>query len=1147
MRLHRLEMVAFGPFAESTVVDFDSLGSDGLFLLHGQTGAGKTTVLDAIAFALFGRVPGARGESKRLHSDHAAANTPPRVDLEATLSGRTVRLTRSPEFERPKQRGTGFAKQAAKAILIWLDGSGENLSRIPDIGAEVTRLLGMSAEQFFQVALLPQGDFARFLRAENDEREKLLEKLFDTQRFGTAEQWLADKRRSSAGELDTNGRNVENLIVQVGMTAGIGATETIGPLEAVEWSQNLLATARTDLSAAVTELELRRTESARADAAVEQQRKLAELHRRLGEARRQLDAFTASAEQRAADRAELDRARRAEPVNAAIEEARTAVQTARHRDSAADRAAARLRELAEEKASRDIAGIDLIDTDIAAVGSSRSGDVIRSGDATRLREVTHPGNATRSGYATRSRDATHSRGSDLPGDSAFPGGSDLAGCSDLAGSSDHQGGFDHPEGSDCLGDSDHGPSRENDLDAAIRRWSAQLGTLDEVRSDATAASRVTAERDQLRARDNTLAETTTRLVRRRRDLPEHIRGAEARSQEATAAKAALPGLSAECERLQGAAAAAVELATRRTALDGARVDLESARGTYLNAKEYRLELRERRLAGMAAELAGRLTEGQPCVVCGALDHPTPARSSDDAVSKEAEDAAAAAEEDADRTRDRAAAALADIERDIESLATRAGDTDRAELAAALRTATDRYTDTADLAEQADTAAAALSRLRAEETQLHEELRATETEQGTVTAHIAAAETRLAELAERLRAAAGADPTIDRRRARLDSLVSAATDLRDNRAEATTAWIQAIASIARVENVARDAGLVSAGEASHAATTADVADAAHAVDATAVGTDPEAAATPARVNPTDTAPDEAIAVLDMYVSVVAEAARPARRQTELDEALVAADRARAHAEAVLAEPEIRTAADTEPGDLPAIQEAARLARNTVDEAVAAHAAASLRASGLEELSGQLWAAVDVIAPAQREHEELAALADVVAGRGANNRKMSLRSYVLAARLEEVALAGSVRLRRMSGNRYEFVHTDRAGSHGRRGGLGLDIRDDYTGAVRSAKTLSGGETFMAALALALGLADTVAADSGGVVLDTIFIDEGFGGLDADALDAVMGVLDELRAGGRVVGVVSHVDEMRQRIPCRLHVVRGRAGSHLRTTVA
>lgn len=291
----------------------------------------------------------------------------------------------------------------------------------------------------------------------------------------------------------------------------------------------------------------------------------------------------------------------------------------------------------------------------------------------------------------------------------------------------------------------------------------------------------------------------------------------------------------------------------------------------------------------------------------------------------------------------------------------------------------------------------------------------------------------------------------------------------------------------------------------------------------------------------------MALLTAYARVVTAASRTTQRQNEIEAVLVAADRARAHAEAVLAEPEIQAAASTEPGDLEELESAVAAAQTQLNAAVAAHAEATRRVNLLEDLGGQLWAAVDRIAPVQRAHEELAALAEVVAGRGENNRRMSLRSYVLAARLEEVALAGSVRLRRMSGGRYEFVHSDKAGPRGRRGGLGLDIRDDYTAAVRPAKTLSGGESFMAALSLALGLADTVAAESGGVVLDTIFIDEGFGGLDADTLDAVMGVLDELRAGGRVVGVVSHVDEMRQRIPSRLHVIRGRAGSQLRTTVA
>ena len=129
-------------------------------------------------------------------------------------------------------------------------------------------------------------------------------------------------------------------------------------------------------------------------------------------------------------------------------------------------------------------------------------------------------------------------------------------------------------------------------------------------------------------------------------------------------------------------------------------------------------------------------------------------------------------------------------------------------------------------------------------------------------------------------------------------------------------------------------------------------------------------------------------------------------------------------------------------------------------------------------------------------------------------------------------------------YEFVHSDAVGPRGRRGGLGIEVRDEYTGTVRATTTLSGGETFFASLALALGLADVVSAESGGRVLDTIFIDEGFGTLDPEALDLVMGVLDELRSGGRVVGVVSHVGELRERIPAQLEVVRRDNGSSVHT---
>ncbi|MGY2124970.1 AAA family ATPase [Nocardia gipuzkoensis] len=1061
MRLHKLEMIAFGPFAEPTVVDFDALGADGLFLLHGQTGAGKTTVLDAIAFALYGRVPGARGESKRLHSDHAPEHTPPQVTLEATLGGRRLRLRRSPEFQRRKRDGTGLRTINPKATLTWLDGRGENLSRIPDIGEEVLRLLGMSADQFFQVVLLPQGDFARFLRADNEDREKLLEKLFDTGRFGTAEHWLADQRRAAEAELDARTDGIKRLITQVGMAAGVA--DSAGLTECVGWSQDLLSSARADLATAVAELERCQRASARAREQAEQQRRLHELRRRMSAARAQLDVYAAGAELRAAAQAELELARRAEPVVAAIDEARSAVRTQRQRDGEERDAARRLAARLLEPASVELGVIELVDPDGAQV-----------------------------------RD-------------------------------------------------------DADIDAAIQRWSGQIGALDEVLTVAAGATRLEGELGALRTEDATLARRVTELAARRDELPAALTAAEARLREATEAVAALPGITSETGRLQAAATAAVELAARRTDLDHARVEFDAARSAHLDAKELVLELRERRLSGMAAELAGGLVDGSPCAVCGSAEHPAPARPTDSAVSKDEEEAAVAAERAAEDTRDRALARITGLEREIEALLARGGDTDRVELAAALRAATDRYEDTSELAAGAEGLRIELTRLRDDEARLHDELRACEARRSAVAATIVSAQSRLTELTERLRAAAGADETVDRRRARLAALVAEAAALRDARAEAAAAREQVSLIADRVENMARAAGFVPEGEFGAAlpagSSSADPSGAGSAV--------PEESGEVVRAGSGSAGADEPVhrdaiardnvALLTAYAKVVAVAARGPQRQAEIEADLVAADRARAAAQAVLAEPEIRAASEQEPGDLAELDALVAAAQNELNAAVAAHAEASRRASQLEDLGGQLWAAVDRIAPARQAFEELDGLADVVAGRGANNRRMSLHSYVLAARLEEVAQAGSLRLRRMSGGRYEFVHSDKAGPRGRRGGLGLDIRDDYTGAVRPAKTLSGGETFMASLSLALGLADTVAAESGGLVLDTLFIDEGFGGLDADTLDAVMGVLDELRAGGRVVGVVSHVDEMRQRIPSRLHVLRGRAGSRLQATLA
>jgi DNA repair protein SbcC/Rad50 len=162
-------------------------------------------------------------------------------------------------------------------------------------------------------------------------------------------------------------------------------------------------------------------------------------------------------------------------------------------------------------------------------------------------------------------------------------------------------------------------------------------------------------------------------------------------------------------------------------------------------------------------------------------------------------------------------------------------------------------------------------------------------------------------------------------------------------------------------------------------------------------------------------------------------------------------------------------------------------------------------------------------------------------------MSLKRYVLAAYLEEITEAASIRLAAMTDGRYRLRHSDERARHGAASGLSVVVGDAWTGVEREVSSLSGGETFQAALAFALGLADVVQRHAGGVHLDTLFVDEGFGALDADALEQAIAELDRLREGGRLVGVISHVAALRERISAGIRVTRTPTGSHAHIEVA
>ena len=984
MRLHHLEVAAFGPYRGREVVDFDALGADGLFLLHGDTGAGKTTLLDAVAFALFGSVPGARGEVKRLRCDLAEADDPTEVVLELTVQGQRMRLARSPEYERPKRRGEGTTTQPAKASLTWLDGApaglgvnGVNggLTRIDEVGRTVERLLGMNAAQFFQVVLLPQGEFARFLRADTGERERLLEKLFGTKRFADVEAWFRDLRAERKRALERGRGEAREWLARFAQVAGEDAPE--GAVSA--W----IADVRKRMQRAVTEAEIARTAAVSARDAAEQDlagcRIAADRIQRVRTAHQRLASLAAQEAERARWSAEIGAARRAATVAGSVTQA--------------DRFAARLGQARQTE--------ELRARELAATGYAETGAEI-----VELRE-----------HAGKLREA--------------------AGA--LAG-----------------------------LVAEAEQQHRDLRDVERLAE--------TAARERARA-----AVSAEKLA----GIPEQVRELRVRLAAGTEAAVKLDALRQREAELAAAVRDAATLPEAERRVVETDEDLRETTNRHLQAREHRLWLRELRLDGMAAELAAGLAERAACPVCGSDRHPNPARPAGEQVDRAREAAAEEAENRAEQRRKAAETARHTAETRLTALRERLRGRCGEELNVELAELNEQLARLTGLASQKASLASKIQALEEEAEALGERRRSAERAATAVETQRRARSATSSASARRLDEARGEHSDVAARREHLRQVVRALDAL----VEARSARMGAEEGLDQQRAAVREA-LAAAGFAT--------------------------------------------------VEQMRAAARDEKAVSRLEKQLSEATTAEAAARSTLAEPELVGVSPDDDVDVASAVESARSARERAEAAVAALRASSVRSDDLAGLARRLEAATRELEPVEEAFAELDALTDVVNGRGQNFRKMSLRSYVLAARLEEVAVAATARLRKMSQGRYSFVHSDAAGAHGTRGGLGLDVLDDYSGRIRPAKTLSGGESFLASLSLALGLADVVAAETGGALLDTLFVDEGFGTLDAETLDVVMNILDELRAGGRVVGLVSHVEELRQRIPTRLRVRSSRSGS-------
>ena len=1020
MRIHRLEIQAFGPFADRQVIDFDELGAHGLFLLNGPTGAGKTSILDAICYALYGSVPGARQTAKRLRSDHAAPDTAPEVLCEFSSGDRRFEVVRNPAWDRPAKRGTGktVLEQAHTSLRELVNGEWVTKSARNDEAAdEILALLGMNKDQFTRVVMLPQGDFAAFLRADAKTRAELLQQLFGTTRFEDIENQLREDLSSASRELQAARSEAEHVLRR--------ARD-----EMQRWADPTGTGDEDDGTGTAGEGEPGGTETD----AVE-------------EFRRMLAARTAAARE-----AQIGLA-------AAQREAEAAQQDVEQRRARG--LARRQLEREEQLHARQLAEVEPLRTALARHGEAEAlGGYVRAVDAAAARLQLREAGAAQ----TLADLAAHPRSS-VYGLVCEPAAENAEAAAELA--------------------------------AADARLSAELG----------AAEAALADEQRINSLETELADATGRAdTRRAAAAAAGAAGARLRAEE-TELTGELESLRKRAARRESAAedverARALTRAIgeyARAAREASAADEAAAtlRGSYQDRRQEWQDKLQRRLEQAAAELAGRLESGQGCPVCGSAEHPAPAVLPDgeSAVTKLDEDKARqltdAAEQEFEAARLQADAA----NRGLAELRIQGGDGDPGTARALEAAAVEALTLAADAGRELDAALQRCTELSAKLEQLSEEESAalvaaaqadeqclsTQRQISELSGRVAAARDGFASLAERVDSLAGLRGLAAAARGALADLQTA----RDNAAEAQEDLS------ARLDESEFESG--------------------QAVRNALLGAEAAAA----------------------YKSTVTEYDSEGQRlalRRESEESAAALD---GHGEPL-------PVPDEE--DLVLAADCTAAARTRLTGCSVELGLLEASTNALREYGRELAEAAERIRPLEERHELLRSVTDTARGLGENGYKMTLSTYVLAARLEQVAAAATERLAAMTGGRYALVHSDST-SGNKKAGLGLHVTDAWTGQHRDTSTLSGGESFMASLALALGLADVVQQETGGVSIETLFVDEGFGSLDETSLEQVMDALEGLRDGGRVVGLVSHVAEMKQRIGAQLQITKGRNGSSVR----
>lgn len=1020
MRPVRLETRAFGPYAGSQILDFRELGNRTLFLIHGPTGAGKTSILDAICFALYGECSGADREPRRMRSDHADAGMLTEVILDFRLGDESYRVFRRPEQLRPKKRGGGATLARAEATLWRRSGLARDdeegtvlATQWSGVTEEIERLLGFRSDQFRQVVVLPQGEFRRLLLSDSRERQSILEVLFRTELYRRIEEAL----KKAAKEIELQFKDAQRSRAFILEQAAVASLDELG-------SRRLEVQTHIELLEAqlVTHAHAEKT----AQAKLNEGRSISEKLREVAEA----ETFLAGIEQQIPlfrdKRARLAWARKAATLMA---DERMLEQRSRDAEDADKKLQGARKALKEAQQAKDLASQKFN----ASAENHKAVDRMRE-ELVRLEGLTE---------------------------------------------------------------------RVGELAKAERLAVAAEQGAKKTRTELSAArenmERIVSEQDETLA----ALETARQAIAGKELLTMRLADARARHEQRTRLQ--------ELETAEASAAKRVQEAV---------ANVSKADASLLASQTRYKELETAWIEGQASLIGAHLVPGTPCPVCGSTDHPAPARTAENVPTESALKKASRSVEDLRAAREEALQGEMKCRQSLlgiqaESRVLKEGLKDHAEQdMAALGREIKKLQQELKEVEAHSHRAAELTRRAADLEQALGQTRTSLTEMETRSADAATEHQRAAATLEALR-----------------------RDVPDE--------FRKIAHLNKAKGELR--GAVDDIEASFAKARKDLEDAAQATaarEAAFEATEEHANITgQRRLEQSQEFGSRLRSSGFVNEKGFTEAKDTVPEIEGLEEEIAAFESSRESAKDRLARAS-EAAAGLTPPDMEALEQAATKAKEHLAETLRQEATLK---ENLKRIASWLesYEKISLEAGALEDRYAVAGKLAEVAG-GTNKDGITFQRFVLAALLDDVLSTASKRLHLMSNGRFHLQRVKDRTDRRTAGGLDLEVHDSYTGTTRPASSLSGGESFLASLSLALGLADVVQSYAGGIYLETIFVDEGFGSLDDEALDQALRALIDLQQTGRLVGIISHVRDLRERIDTRLEVTADRRGSKARFVV-